>query len=234
MTNLFVDRPVVWLVLVSLQIALITGITIVFDWFKSSPTSNRDYLIWDDPKTINYDKTTLAQSRLSSGVGSKGDSSIPLQVSIDRDWVMFLIYSEQVVNEIATTSTLSGEDAYEGNMWTRSSLIAIRDLEAPVRGSPEFGQYCWSDSTIVAPVSPKAESNPTFSDVVCHKGSFLSPLYLLYFSGYLPNDLETITQDELDEALKKTIEDENAWANFKNLFDKEVTADNLKVRYLRT
>jgi len=147
---------------------------------------------------------------------------------------MFLIYSEQVVNEISTTSTLSGEDAYEGNMWTRSSLIAIRDLEAPVRGSPEFGQYCWSDSTIVAPVSPRAESNPTFSDVVCHKGSFLSPLYLLYFSGYLPNDLETITQEELDEALKKTIEDENAWANFSNLFDKEVTADNLKVRYLRT
>ena len=93
-TNLFVDRPVIWLILVTLQLAAITILTVYMGWFVDSQTTNRDYLIWDDPKTINYDKSTLAQAALVAGVSDDKNAKLPLQTSIDRDWVMFLIYSE--------------------------------------------------------------------------------------------------------------------------------------------
>ena len=114
---------------------------------------------------------------------------------------MFLIYSEQEVAKVDTTSTPSGEDIFQDNIWNRNSLMAIRDLEAPIRNSPAFRQFCLSDQDAIIPISPLAEMNPTYTDVVCARASFLSPLDLVYYSGFLPHDLETITQDELDNIL---------------------------------
>ena len=57
---------------------------------------------------------------------------------------------------------------------------------------------------------------------------------LLYYKGYLPHDFDTITQEELDEALLSVIEDEKDWENFKSLFDQEVSATNLNVKYMRS
>ena len=57
---------------------------------------------------------------------------------------------------------------------------------------------------------------------------------MLYFKGYLPKDFETITQEELDAVLLSVIEDKSSWENFKSLFDSEVSADNLRVRYMRS
>ena len=81
---------------------------------------------------------------LISGGGGGGETA-PLQSVIDPDWIMFLIYKEQEVGDIDSTSTPSGSEVYSGNMWTRNGLIAIRDLEAPIRGSPEFNNFCWAD-----------------------------------------------------------------------------------------
>ena len=203
-------------------------------WFVDSQTTNRDYLIWDDPKTINYDKSTLAQAALVAGVSDDKAAKLPLQTSIDRDWVMFLIYSEQEAPDVATTSTPSGQGAVKGNMWTREGILAIRDLEAPIRSSPEFQKYCLADSDVRIPTSPRKRVAPTYTDIKCARHSFRSPLDLLYFSGFLPNDLETITQEELDGALKAAIENPNTWENFKILFDAEVSVENLKVKYIRT
>ena len=57
---------------------------------------------------------------------------------------------------------------------------------------------------------------------------------MMYYKGYLPHDLETITQEELDAVLLSVVEDEKDWENFKRLFDYEVTPYNLKVRYMRS
>ena len=52
---------------------------------------------------------------------------------------MMLIYSEQEVSQtIDTASTSSGEIVYQNNTWSKDVLIAMRDLEAPIRESPEF------------------------------------------------------------------------------------------------
>ena len=175
----------------------------------------------------------MAKSKLISGGNDSGEE-LPLQVQIDPDWVMFLIYSENKVDTVETTSTPSGHHVFQDNIWTSTSLTAIRDLEAPVRNSPDFRNFCLSDQDVIIPVSPLAEKSPTFTDVVCARASFLSPLDLIYFSGFLPNDLETITQDELDKILLDAINDPETWMNFKNLFDAEVTADNLNVRFIRS
>ena len=68
LTNLFVDNPLLCLTIIVVSLAAITGLTVWMGWFVDSQTTSRDYLVWDDPKTINYDKSTLAQSMLLSGV----------------------------------------------------------------------------------------------------------------------------------------------------------------------
>ena len=79
-----------------------------------------------------------------------------------------------------------------------------------------------------------ANMAPTYTDITCARASFLSPLDLVYYSGYLPNDLATITQEELDKVLLDAINDPETWMNFKSLFDNQVSATNIKVRYIRS
>ena len=77
LTNIFVNHPILWLLATAVILAVITGITIAFGWFIDSEPTSRDYLIWDDPKTINYDKTTLAKSKLIGGSNDSGEA-LPL------------------------------------------------------------------------------------------------------------------------------------------------------------
>ena len=43
--------------------------------------------------------------------------------------------------------------------------------------------------------------NPTFTDVKCAHAAFVSPLDMLYFFDKMPNDLEYMTQEDLDDIL---------------------------------
>ena len=107
-------------------------------------------------------------------------------------------------------------------------------MEEPIRNSEDFKRFCLSDLETILPVSPRAQMNPSYTDVKCARASFLSPVDMLYFKGYLPKDFETITQEELDAVLLSVIEDKSSWENFKSLFDSEVSVDNLRVRYMRS
>ena len=124
---------------------------------------------------------------------------------------MFLIYSEQETSKIDTTSTPSGEDLFTGNIWTPASLVAIRDIEMPIKNSPEFKKFCLADQDAIIPTSPLAEMSPTYQDVTCVYHSFLSPLDLVYYSGYLPHDIDRISQAELDNVLQNALDDPKVW-----------------------
>ena len=91
LTNFFVNHPFLWLLIVFIILGSITGVVFYRNWFAVSPVNSRDFLIWDDPKTINFDKSTLARSMLVSG-GTGGNSETPLQSSVEIEWTMFLIY----------------------------------------------------------------------------------------------------------------------------------------------
>ena len=147
---------------------------------------------------------------------------MPIQSSIEIEWTMFLIYSKN--------PDLDGNT----NAWSREMIQALREMEAPVRFSQDFRKFCLADQEAVMPNSPRTQQNPTYIDVTCARASFLSPIDLLYYKGYLPHDFDTITQEQLDEALLSVIEDEKDWENFKSLFDQEVSATNLNVRYMRS
>ena len=60
LTNFFVNKPRLWLFIVVLALVTISGVDVAMGWFTESQTSNRDYLIWDDHRTIDFDKTMLA------------------------------------------------------------------------------------------------------------------------------------------------------------------------------
>ena len=177
------------------MIILITiGIDLGLDYFKESKTTNRDYLIWDDITTIQFDKTTLAQALLISGITN--GKEVPLQSALDPDWIMFIVYREQDSEDLShTTSTPSGENANPANLWAKQSLIGIRDMEEPIRKSPEFNLYCWADQDAIIPDSPRTKLNPTFEDVKCSPAAFVSPLDMLYFFDMDPAMLETYSQD---------------------------------------
>ena len=122
LTNFFVNHPCLWLLMATLSLGIISGLVFHLDYFAVSPISNRDFLIWDDPKTINYDKSNLARSTLVSG-GSGSGQLMPLQSSIEIEWTMFLIYS---MNPNISNNT---------NAWSREMILALREMEAPVRFS---------------------------------------------------------------------------------------------------
>ena len=138
LTNQFVNRPGTVLGIVGVILGAIIAFDIAMNYFATTVETNRDFLIWDDIRTIQFDKTMTAQSMLISGGGGAGGAKAPLQSAIDPEWTMFLIYTEKEAELSSTTSTPSGPGTYTGNMWTKQALMAMRDLEAPIRGSPEF------------------------------------------------------------------------------------------------
>ena len=77
LTNFFVNHPFAWLFIVLLALGTLSGLVFYLGWFAVNPVNSRDFLIWDDPKTINYDKSTLARSMLVSG-GTGANQMMPL------------------------------------------------------------------------------------------------------------------------------------------------------------
>ena len=118
LTNQFVNRPGQVLGLVGIILGIIIAIDLALNYFATTVETNRDFLIWDDIRTIQFDKTMTAQSMLISGGGSSGGEA-PLQSAIDPEWTMFLIYTNKENPISTTTSTPSGPESYTGNMWTK-------------------------------------------------------------------------------------------------------------------
>ena len=57
LTNFFVNKPRTTLSIVLVILIIISGIDVALDYFATSVETNRDFLIWDDVRTIQYDKT---------------------------------------------------------------------------------------------------------------------------------------------------------------------------------
>ena len=76
-------------------------------------------------------------------------------------------------------------------------------------------------------------SNPTKFWVVCAENAIESPLNLIYDSGYAPQDLESLDQDQMNSILLNTVRDEQAWSTYSMLFDKKVTKNSAQVTQMR-
>ena len=73
LTNFFVNRPYLWLYIVFLVLGSLSFVVFYLNWFKVNEVNAREYLVWDDVKTENFDKSTLARSMLIAG-GDSGEA----------------------------------------------------------------------------------------------------------------------------------------------------------------
>ena len=101
---------------------IITGIVGYFEVYKFHVYTFRDYLVWPDPLTQDYDKSMLVESYFANAGGSE---RFPLQTQLAKDWTYFIIYNHPDFEE----------KGYNGSMWTKKNLIAIRESERPIKES---------------------------------------------------------------------------------------------------
>lgn len=56
LTSLFVDKPLCVLLVGFLILFILSAISVAAGYFDLTPPNNRDYLVWDDQKVIDWDK----------------------------------------------------------------------------------------------------------------------------------------------------------------------------------
>jgi len=83
-TNLFVDRPISVLSFSCLILLAISVAAFSLGYFDQDPQSDRDFLIWDDPIIVNFDKLFLAKEYIEK-YGS-GDGDKPTRLSPVENW----------------------------------------------------------------------------------------------------------------------------------------------------
>ena len=138
------------------------------------------------------------------GAGDK-EGLIPLQSEKVSDWSVMILYSEPALPDGAS-------------LWSRQTLIAIREFEKEVGGMSGYRQSCLADKTSVE------------GSVVCSKSGILSPLDLLAN----PGQLETATDAEIEQRLLAAVNNQKLWKVYSSLFDVGVSATNTNVRQMRT
>ena len=72
-TNLMVDKPCTVMIVTFIILFIFSGIAQAAGFFELKEQNNRDFLIWDDTRTIAWDKQVIAEDLLTIG----GDSEKP-------------------------------------------------------------------------------------------------------------------------------------------------------------
>lgn len=126
LTNLQIRRPYCVLITAYTILILLGAYIAAFKVYEFNPINMRDYLVWHDPKTWDYDKSLLIKEYLVAGTG---EDESPLQTQIETYWTTFFIYNKRPNLD---------------NVWTVEGLTAIRDLEADVQKDPRYLATCFS------------------------------------------------------------------------------------------
>jgi len=71
---------------------IVLGIVAYFEIYAFAVFTPRDYLVWEDPKTWDYDKSNLVFMQLNAGGEQK---KVPLQSQVELTWTSFLVYNDE-------------------------------------------------------------------------------------------------------------------------------------------
>ena len=71
LTNMFVKKPCMTLNASIFFLLIVLGIVVYFEIYAFAVFTPRDYLVWEDPKTWNYDKEYLVFKQLNAGAEMK-------------------------------------------------------------------------------------------------------------------------------------------------------------------
>ena len=89
LTNQFVDRPCTIILLCMLLLLIVTVVSYSLGYFEMDPQSNREFLLWDDPRTIAMDKQSVAYDALKLAEGGQQKA---LRTQTMLDWNAILLY----------------------------------------------------------------------------------------------------------------------------------------------
>ena len=126
LTNLFVKRPCCVILTGFALMFVLSVVCFYFDFQVITPLHDRDYLVWGDKYTNNYDKSVLAKRELQVF----GDTEYPLQSQVQQDWSVVFVY--QSTNDINTGSSI----------WSKDVLISIRDFENDIKQDSDYKLIC--------------------------------------------------------------------------------------------
>lgn len=68
-TSWFVDRPCTVIGIGLFALIIVSVLAVVLGYFERTEQHRREYLIWDDQMTKNYDMQTLAKEAISKSKG---------------------------------------------------------------------------------------------------------------------------------------------------------------------
>ena len=186
LTDLMVRRSCV---VVSISFALmvtISGFVFTMGWLLPNDPNDRDYLVWGNHYVNEQDKSQLVSKEL---LVSGDDEQSPLQSQAVSDWTVMVVYDAP-----------PDADNENGNLWTKESLISIREFENEMKALDGFSKMCRAEEV------PDGEVD----EVQCIESALQSPLTLLDE----PEKLEQYSQEQLDEILKKAIGDPEQWKQY--------------------
>lgn len=158
-----------------------------------------------NPLVVDYDKYTLANEFLTE---TKGDANVDVQTETTNG--VFILY------------TNTGD--HPNGLLDIEALKIMKKMEDTIQLGDEYKKFCLAEK-------PQNEGDP----VVCDASKFKSALMAIIGD----KDLETTTQEEINENFKAVIADSTpegakTWGQLSFLYDKKLSADNLKVRYMRS
>jgi len=90
MTNMFVDHPCKTICCGYLLLFLLCFIAIKFNFFDINTDQGREWFVWDDPITRDFEKYTLADTYIDENSGKSR-----LDVRAAKSGIMILIYEKK-------------------------------------------------------------------------------------------------------------------------------------------
>ena len=103
----------------------------------------------------------------------------------------------------------------------------MREFEKDIKNDEDYSITC------LAKIVPGG----TIDDVECDANGFQSPLDFFVKSGKDVENLETMSDEEIQEVLTEQVKDKKVWKDYNPLFDNKVdfeSSEKLEVKYMRS
>ena len=103
----------------------------------------------------------------------------------------------------------------------------MREFEKDIKIDEEYSVACLA----------KRVPGGTIDDVACDVNGFQSPLDFFAKSGKDVKNLETMSDEEIQEVLIEQVKDKKVWKDYNPLFDNKVDPDSsekLEIKYMRS
>jgi len=112
-----------------LILIIFSVLAVQLKYFDLNPASQREYLVWDDPRTVAWDKKLVAEEYILTSAGSEG-SLKPLRMTTVPQWNPMILYESN-----------NGKSLLE-----KSNLLIIYNTEKDIKDLENWPNICKAKS----------------------------------------------------------------------------------------